>query len=253
MNEAKIFDLLIIIWFSLAAIVFVSLFFFTAPYGRHARRGWGQALNDRLSWIIMESAAPLLFLVLFFIGPYNRSPVSLVFLIMWELHYVHRAFIFPFTIRSSAPKMTLTVIIMGFVFNSANAYINGRYLFNFSGGYENTWIKDPRFITGLFIFILGFVINRQSDLLLRNLRQAGETAYKIPYGGLFHWVTCPNYFGEIMIWAGWAVMTWSPAGAAFAVWTAANLIPRARSHQKWYLEHFPDYPPERKTLIPGIW
>jgi len=231
----------------------MALFFYSAPYGRHTRRGWGPAVNNRLSWIIMESAAPLLFLAFYITGPYNKSGISLVFLILWELHYIHRAFIFPFTIRSSAPRMTLTVIIMGLVFNGANAYINSRYLFNFSGGYENSWIKDPRFITGLILFATGFVINRYSDLILRSLRQVGETAYKIPYGGFFRWVSCPNYFGEIVIWAGWAIMTGSPAGAAFAVWTAANLIPRARSHQKWYLEHFPDYPVERKVLIPGIW
>jgi 3-oxo-5-alpha-steroid 4-dehydrogenase 1 len=253
MSEAKIFDFLVVSWFSLAAIVFVSLFFIAAPYGRHARHGWGLALNDRLSWIIMESAAPLLFLVFYLLGPYNSSPVSLIFLIMWELHYLHRAYIFPFTIRSSSPKMSLTVIIMGLVFNGANAYLNGRYLFHFSGGYSSEWIKDSRFIAGMVLFVTGFVINRQADTVLRNLRHAGESNYKIPFGGFYKWISCPNYFGEIVIWAGWAIMTWSLAGAAFAVWTAANLIPRARSHQKWYIENFPDYPAERKTLIPGIW
>jgi 3-oxo-5-alpha-steroid 4-dehydrogenase 1 len=33
----------------------------------------------------------------------------------------------------------------------------------------------------------------------------------------------------------------------------ANLIPRARSNHKWYLENFSDYPSERKALVPKIW
>lgn len=253
MNEVKILNLLIVSWFSLAIIVFVSLFFVVAPYGRHARPGWGFALNDRLGWIIMESVAPLAFFVWYFLGPYNEGAVALIFLIMWEFHYLHRAFIYPFTLRNNARRMMLTVIIMGVVFNAANSYINGRFLYYFSGGYPDNWIKDPRFIIGAFLFIAGFVINRYSDTILRNLRQAGESGYKIPYGGLYHWISCPNYLGEIIIWIGWAIMTWSLAGAAFAAWTAANLIPRARSHQKWYTRYFPDYPPGRKTLLPGIW
>jgi protein-S-isoprenylcysteine O-methyltransferase Ste14 len=139
------------------------------------------------------------------------------------------------------------------VFNGVNAYLNGRYVYNFSRGYPDDWIKDPRFILGVLLFIVGFVINRHSDNILLKLRQPGESGYKIPYGGFYRWISCPNYFGEIVIWIGWALMTWSLAGIAFATWTAANLIPRARSHQKWYTQHFADYPTERKTLLPGIW
>ena len=47
--------------------------------------------------------------------------------------------------------------------------------------------------------------------------------------------------------------TWSLPGLAFAVWTVANLMPRARAHHKWYGNYFPDYPQERKALVPGLW
>jgi protein-S-isoprenylcysteine O-methyltransferase Ste14 len=70
---------------------------------------------------------------------------------------------------------------------------------------------------------------------------------------LFEWVSCPNYLGEIVAWAGWALATWSPAGLVFAVWTFANLAPRAWSHHRWYRSNFPEYPKERKALVPGVW
>ena len=63
----------------------------------------------------------------------------------------------------------------------------------------------------------------------------------------------PNYLGEIVVWSGWALATWSLPGLAFAVWTIANLAPRARSHHTWYQETFPDYPAERKALVPWMW
>ena len=89
--------------------------------------------------------------------------------------------------------------------------------------------------------------------ILRNLRKPDESGYRIPYGGLYRWISCPNYFGEIITWVGWAVATWSLPGLAFAVWTIANLAPRARAHHIWYREHFSDYPTERKALMPGVW
>ena len=103
------------------------------------------------------------------------------------------------------------------------------------------------------LFVAGCAINRQSDFTLRRLRENGEAGYSIPYGGFYRWVSSPNYFGEIIQWFGWALATWSLAGLMFAVWTAANLAPRALSHHRWYRESFVDYPPERKALLPRLW
>ena len=38
-----------------------------------------------------------------------------------------------------------------------------------------------------------------------------------------------------------------------AVFTFANLAPRAWSHHKWYRKKFPDYPKQRRAVIPFIW
>jgi protein-S-isoprenylcysteine O-methyltransferase Ste14 len=84
------------------------------------------------------------------------------------------------------------------------------------------------------------------------LRGPGESGYKIPRGGLFRWLSCPNYFGEILEWSGWAIATWSVPGLAFALWGAANLVPRARATHRFYRETFPDYPKERRALVPGL-
>ena len=253
MNEQAFFNGLLIGWFVLAAVIFVSLFFVVAPYGRHTRSGWGPRVDNRLGWIVMEAASPLIFVLFFALGSNARTATELVFLGLWEAHYIHRAFIYPFSLQGGAKRMPISIISSGFLFNGVNAYLNGRYIFTLSGGYTNQWLADPRFVVGVGLFIIGFIINRQADRALRNLRQPGESGYQIPYGTMYCWISCPNYFGEIVIWVGWAVATWSLAGLSFAVWTAANLIPRARAHHAWYREHFPDYPPERKALVPGVW
>jgi protein-S-isoprenylcysteine O-methyltransferase Ste14 len=253
MNESTLFHYLLIAWFALAGAIFITLFFIVAPYGRHTTRGWGLSLKSKLGWIIMESTAPLIFAVCFIIGQNRNSVPELAFLIIWEAHYIHRAYVYPHHRRDGEKPMPVAVISLGFIFNAVNSSLNGRYIFTFSDGYASSWLTDPRFIIGAVLFIAGFIINRQSDLILGKLRRPGESAYRIAYSGLFRWVSCPNYLGEIIIWVGWAVSTWSLAGLAFAVWTAANLVPRAHSHHLWYQKYFPDYPANRKTLVPGIW
>ena len=38
------------------------------------------------------------------------------------------------------------------------------------------------------------------------------------------YISAPNYFGEIVEWIGWAILTWSISGLVFALWTIANLF-----------------------------
>ena len=253
MSEPAIFNCIVIAWFTLAAAVFIALFFVAAPYGRHARSGWGSTITTKMGWIVMEAGAPLVFAACFILGKNTNTATVLVFLALWEAHYIHRAFIYPFSLHDNTRQMPVAIVGFGLLFNLVNGYLNGRYIFTFSAHYTSEWLADPRFATGLVLFIAGFIINRQADGALRQLRGGCEPDYGIPYGGLYRWISCPNYLGEIIIWAGWAVTTWSLPGLAFAIWTAANLAPRARSHHRWYHEHFPDYPPGRKALVPGLW
>jgi 3-oxo-5-alpha-steroid 4-dehydrogenase 1 len=251
-NERVLFNGLLIGWFVLAVVVFVALFFVVAPYGRHQRSGWGRTMANRMGWVIMEAPAPVIFAVCFWLGEAS-TVVMLVFLGLWEAHYIHRAFIYPLGLRGVARRMPLLVMGFALLFNGVNGYLNGRYIFTFSGGYSSAWLGDPRFIAGVVLFLVGFAINRWADQILRSLRRPGEYGYQVSNCGLYRWVSCPNYLGEITIWVGWAVATWSLPGLAFAFWTVANLMPRARAHHAWYRQHFPDYPQERRALMPGIW
>jgi 3-oxo-5-alpha-steroid 4-dehydrogenase 1 len=253
MIESRLQLIMILGGLTVAAGVFAALIFVSAPYGRHLRRGWGPLIPNLFGWMIMEAPAPLVFAACFVVGTSPKNLPLILFLSLWELHYVHRAFIYPLTIRDGHKKMPIAVMLMGLGFNLGNAFANGRYLFTLSGGYPQNWLRDPRFLGGVTLFLVGYFVNRWGDLALRELRKPGETCYRIPYGGLFRWISCPNYLGEIVEWFGWALATWSLPGLAFALWTSANLSPRARSHHAWYHANFPEYPVERKALIPWIW
>ncbi|RLB52503.1 MAG: 3-oxo-5-alpha-steroid 4-dehydrogenase [Deltaproteobacteria bacterium] len=252
MDEVGFFHTLLLAWFALAAVTFVLLLFVRAPYGRYARRGWGPILGKKMGWVIMELPSALGMPLLFLLGNRQDNAPALVFLALWEIHYLHRTFVFPLGLRGSGGGHALATVVMAIFFNSVNVYLNGRWLFFLGPRLEPAWLADPRFLLGGFLFAAGFAICKHSDAILRALRSPGESGYKIPRGGLFRWVTCPNYLGEIIEWCGWALLTWSLAGLSFAAWTVANLAPRARQHHRWYRQEFPDYPRERRALLPFI-
>ena len=110
----SIYNWLLGAWFWLAGIVFITLLFVNAPYGRYVRRGWGLSINNKLGWLIMESGAALLFF-LFFVSGNTRGPVLWIFFLMWEAHYIHRAFVYPFSLKGPAksiPVLNNNVVMM---------------------------------------------------------------------------------------------------------------------------------------------
>jgi protein-S-isoprenylcysteine O-methyltransferase Ste14 len=232
-------------------LFFIILFRIPAGYGQHISRKWGPTINNKLGWILMELPTVFIYLIYYFIGDRRLEIVPLIFMGIWMLHYCQRTFIFPIFIRGKLP-MPITIILMGITFNGVNTYLQARWINNFAPSYFITWLINPFFIIGILIFLIGFIINLHSDYIIRNLRKPGETEYKIPYGGMFKYVSCPSYFGEITEWIGWAIITWSFPGLVFAIWTFANLAPRARANHLWYIKIFPDYPKNRKALIPYI-
>ncbi len=252
MAEHTAYTAVLFTWLGLAVVSFVALLFITAPYGRHDRRGWGPTVGRRLGWLVMEAPPVLVVAFCFAAGDRHTNPVALTFLGLWMLHYLHRDLVFPLRMGGAAKRMPWIVVGMGILFNAGNGYLQGRWLFSLSSPYPAWWFADPRFLIGTSLFLTGFAINLHSDGVLRRLRRPGESGYRIPRGGLYRRLSCPNYFGEILEWTGWAVLTWSVPGAVFALWTAANLLPRAVAHHRWYREQFPDYPRRRKAVIPFV-
>jgi hypothetical protein len=241
---------LILLEFGLAAVTFIGLLFVVAPYGRHGRSGWGPTVPARIGWLVMESPAPLVFLGVYLAGSHQADVVPLLFLLLWMAHYVQRSFVYPLIMRGGA-RMPGSVMALAIAFNVLNASINARWVSEF-GSYPTSWLTDPRFLVGVAVFVGGYSLNLSADRTLRELRRPGESGYRIPQGGAYRLVSCPNYLGEIVEWCGWAIATWSLPGLAFATYTTANLAPRAIANHRWYLDRFPDYPPQRRALIPYL-
>jgi protein-S-isoprenylcysteine O-methyltransferase Ste14 len=240
----------LLIEFLLCPLVLISLLWVTAPYGRHYQGGWGPRLPNRSAWFAMELPALLVVLVLVPREPEGRTAEALIPLAFWVSHYSYRTLIFPALMRPSGRTFPALLVVFAIAFNLLNGYNNSQAILH-NALHSEPWLQT-HFWPGATLFVAGFAIHVHSDHVIRKLREPGETAYAIPRGGLFRWVSSPHYLGEIIQWAGWAVLTWSLAGLAFALFTFCNLAPRALSNQAWYRARFPDYPLARKALIPGL-
>ena len=236
-------------WIGLAVIIFFLLLKITAPYGRHTSASWGPLVSNKYGWLLMEFPA-LVVLCFFLIPAYDKvSFVSWFMIALFCFHYINRTFIFPFRLHTKGKKMPLVIVASGIFFNLVNGFSLG-YFFTRFATYTNEWFTDIRFISGLLIFLAGMLINWRADNMLIGLRKPGETHYVIPEGWLFNKISCPNLLGELIEWAGFAILCWNLPALTFFIWTAANLIPRALSHHKWYKENFKEYPAGRKAIVP---
>ena len=240
----------------IAVIVFVALYFVTAGYGVFYNKKWGFAIPNKIGWILMESPVFIAMILLCVLSERDTNLVCLIFLILFEIHYFHRSFIFPFLIRGKS-VMPLSVILMGMVFNTLNALMQGGWIFYVSpvNMYEISWLTTPQFIIGTIIFFTGMIVNIHSDHIIRHLRKPGDTNHYLPKKGMFRYVTSANYFGEFVEWLGFAILTWSLSGAVFALWTFANLAPRAAKIYDNYKKEFGDELDTKKVkrILPFIY
>ncbi len=236
------------LWIFLGFCIFLYLIFSKtiAPYGRHSNSEWGITIDNKWGWFWMELPALVVMPVTVLISPVEKNEIIVLILSLWILHYFYRSILFPIKLKTKGKKMPFLIVISAFIFNLFNGFFVGYEIGNMSqlDFGINTLI-------GLIIFFTGMYINRSSDNKLISLRKDNKE-YQIPQGGMFDFISCPNYFGEIVEWIGFAIIVLNLGTLSFALWTAFNLIPRALNHHNWYINYFKEYPDKRKALIPYI-
>ncbi len=206
-------------------------------------------IPNRWGWFLMELPALIIMPVLAITGPNKPTGLTWLLVALWVFHYAHRTLVFPFKLNTKGKKMPLSIVLSAVAFNTVNGALNGYYL-----GYlaqPNGYLAATNVYIGLVVFVFGLVLNWRSDYHLIGLRKK-QAGYQIPKGDFFTYMSCPNHFGEIVEWIGFAIIAWNLPALSFAIWTCSNLIPRALNHHAWYKEHFSKYPKNRKAVIPFI-
>lgn len=248
------FNIFLLIMSGIAAVVFVALYFLKAGYGMFRDSRWGISLNNKVAWVLMEAPVFIVMALLWWGSERRFETAPLIIFLLFELHYFQRSFVFPFLMKGKS-RMPVSIMLMGVVFNVLNGFMQGEWLFYLAPAdrYTTEWLTTPPFIIGTLIFFTGMVINWHSDNVIRHLRQPGDTRHYLPQKGLYRYVTSANYFGELVEWTGFAILTWSAAGSVFAWWTFANLVPRANAIYHRYQQEFGTQMGNRKRIFPFLY
>jgi len=188
----------------------VQSYFFPAPYGKFSSSSVslidklrGIEFPARISWILMEIPSFLVSLsaLLHLLGG-SRDWRRMLLLVPFTLHYLNRSLIFPLTLSKGRP-FPLIASGSAFLFTLYNGLMQSHFIVSIARTED---LQPLLCLAGSVCFPCGMFINIQSDTILKNLRRDGETGYKIPYGGMFRFVSSPNYLGEIIEWIGFAMI-----------------------------------------------
>ncbi len=244
------FDTIVVLWAALAMPVFIYSLVGTDHVGRTGGNPRGPRVAACWGWVAMELPALCVLPAVYLLAG-NRHLVADLLVAAWVVHYAHRTLVWPWIVPRYSRPMPVATCVSGFVFNVVNGLLNGWFL-GYAADYPAEWLLDGRFIAGAAAFLTGAALNVTTDYRLAQLRRQQQGRYLIPRGGAFGFLSSPNLAGELVEWIGFALMAWSLPALAFALWTAANLVPRALWRHRWYRRTFPDYPASRRALIPGV-
>lgn len=240
----------------LAIVVFICLYFITAGYGQFRTKRWGYSIDNRVAWFLMEAPVFFVMLIIWCRAGFPFHLPELILLGLFLVHYFQRSFVFPSLMKGHS-RMPLSIMMIGIIFNVINGIMQGGGLFWFpipaytqGASYLLRWNA----IVGIIVFLFGMIVNWHSDYVIRHLRQPGETRHYLPQAGFYRYVTSANYFGELVEWIGFAIAAANPAAWVFALWTGANLIPRAHAiHRKYHEEFGDEAVGTRRRIIPLVY
>ena len=153
------YNTFLLVMSAIAVVVFVALQFFEAGYGYLFDRRYGPPVPNKVGWVLMESPVFIAMCVLWAISDRQWDVVPLVLFSVFQLHYFQRSFIFPLLMRGNS-KMPLGIVVMGMVFNTLNALMQGGWIFFLSpADYYADWFSKPFIYIGVAVFFAGMFIN----------------------------------------------------------------------------------------------
>jgi 3-oxo-5-alpha-steroid 4-dehydrogenase 1 len=145
--------------------------------------------------------------------PNASSLLALLFL----THYANRAILSPLRTPMRS-KSHIIVPLLGIIFNVVNGSLLGTFVSALARapqvGFQVHWWK---FWVGVGLWVLGISSNIWHDEILLAIRRTpknipgpkmterSQPSYTIPYGGLYQYVSYPNYFSEWIEWTGFAI------------------------------------------------
>ncbi|XP_049808716.1 polyprenol reductase isoform X2 [Schistocerca nitens] len=120
--------------------------------------------------------------------------------------------------------------------------------------YSNSYINIYHYIIGYgHYFGSVMAVLCESPGFINNQGQVVTTKHSIPYGGWFELVSSPHFLAEILMYMAISIIlraanTWH----VVFLWVLSNQVESGLLSHWWYKATFPNYPKERKAVIPYV-
>jgi very-long-chain enoyl-CoA reductase len=224
-------------------------------------------LGPQVAWrtvFLTEYAGPLIIHPLAYYLPnifygrsFEHSYMQKVAFVLVILHFLKREFETLFVHRFSHGTMPLFNIFK----NSAHYHIlSGVFL---AGSLYGPWYSatskmgSARSNPGtlypfLALWAFAELSNLHVHITLKNLRPPGTRVRGIPKGFLFNYVSCPNYFTEILAWLAFLGITIDWAALLFLTVSIVQMVLWAVKKHKAYKKEFGSKYPRRKVIFPFV-
>ncbi|XP_055691162.1 polyprenol reductase-like [Lutzomyia longipalpis] len=184
-------------------------------------------------------------------------------LLLYNIHIIRRCYESFFVhIFSRRAKMSLNIVIFGNLFYILTVILITHSWpgFVFGTSLDPITLQDFswRLIICSAVFIYAMYHQYQSHRILANLRlnksgQVTSEGYFPPSGGYFELVSSPHMLFECLIYISLLGILWENKSLlAVTILVVVNQCKFAHESHLWYKENFPNYPVNRRAIIPFL-
>ena len=120
--------------------------------------------------------------------------------------------------------------------------------YNLNNNFLNGYLKGFCVLAFLYSEFRNYTCHN----ILRNLKVKNRGKRGIPLGGMFNYVSCANYYWELLSWLFFGLFANSLNAYLFIIYSFVSMTYLAIEKHKTYIKNFDDYPKSRKAIIPFI-
>ncbi|CDR96426.1 3-oxo-5-alpha-steroid 4-dehydrogenase family protein, putative [Babesia bigemina] len=128
----------------------------------------------------------------------------------------------------------------------------GYYVFHPRYTEIRLFCRHEKVLLVLMFFFFQFM-TFMTHITLRNLRPKATKVRGIPQNWGFQYVSCANYFWELLIWVVVALFTNTVPAYFFTFAVATILCNWAKKKHQRYIKEFPHYDKTKKAIIPFVY
>lgn len=247
-------------WVIIVYAIAGPLFFWTERnghlplgYSKFADRTRRFALPSRLGMLLIYAPAAVAGVLTHLACDGPWTPWHGLTLGLIAVHFVRRCVEVLAVHRYSGVTNLLTAVAISGLYAGVSALLAGIGATEVSPALLGSDGFEPLWVAGVALWAVGAAINIGHHILLARLRSPGQTDYVLPRGGLFRWVACPHYLGEIIGWFGFALVFHHIGAFVVAGAMTFYLAGRSAHTLRWYGERFDTLPPGWKRLVPFVY